>query len=106
MTSTSLEPSRVDAILLGDSPCDTLTELPKELGILLFAVGVVGVVAPGVPGTPAMVAACVILWPEGFGWLEHYFARRFPRTHRMSLDQMTRYLRDMERRYPAHTRAA
>ncbi|WZP00429.1 hypothetical protein EP7_002072 [Isosphaeraceae bacterium EP7] len=102
MTATPTDLTLVDAPDAGSSlAITTLTELPRDLGVLLLAMGMVGVAAPGVPGTPALLAACVVLWPEGFGWLEHRFARRFPRAHRSSLNQVTRFHRDVERRYPS-----
>jgi uncharacterized membrane protein YbaN (DUF454 family) len=77
-----------------------LEELPKELGVLLMAVGTLGYILPGVIGAPAFIAGGVVLWPRAFGRVENWFERRFPKVHRESMRQIGRYLDDLERRYP------
>ena len=77
-----------------------LEELPKELGVLLASVGVLGFVLPGVAGTPALIAGGLVLWPKTFGKVEGWFSRRFPAAHRKSMQQVGRFLDDLDRRYP------
>ena len=77
-----------------------LEDLPKELGVLLASVGVLGFVLPGVAGTPALIAGGLVLWPRTFGKVEGWFSRRFPAAHRKSMQQVGRFLDDLERRYP------
>jgi hypothetical protein len=83
-----------------------LQNLPPELGSLLIAVGCLGIILPGVIGTPALVAGGLALWPRTFGPIESWLEQRFPRVHRLSLDQIGRFLADLERRYsysdPSH----
>ncbi len=69
---------------------------------MLLSAGVVGFVLPG-PGVPALVAGGLILWPEGFGKVEAWLRRRFPRVHRKGMEQIDRFLSDLERRYPGST---
>jgi Cu2+-exporting ATPase len=76
-----------------------LRNLPPELGSLLIAVGCLGMILPGVIGTPALVAGGLALWPRTFGPIESWFEQRFPRVHRLSLEQIARFLADLERRY-------
>lgn len=77
-----------------------LEELPRELGVLLASVGFLGVILPGVAGTPALIAGGLVLWPRTFGKVEGWFSRRFPAAHRTSMEQVGRFLDDLERRYP------
>lgn len=77
-----------------------LEDLPKELGILLASVGVLGIVLPGIAGTPALIAGGLVLWPKTFGRVENWFQIRFPLAHRKSMQQVGRFLDDLERRYP------
>jgi hypothetical protein len=76
-----------------------LPKLPRELGVILISAGVVGFVMPG-PGTPAIIAGGLVLWPKGFGKAEVWFRRRFPSLHRDGMQQIRRFLADLERRYP------
>jgi hypothetical protein len=81
----------------------SLTELPRELGVLLVTAGVVGFILPG-PGTPAIMAGGLILWPDRMGKAERWFRRRFPGLYHGGMKQVRRYLADLERRYPGSTR--
>jgi hypothetical protein len=77
-----------------------IKDLPREVGVMLFTVGVLGFVLPGVIGTPAMIAGGLVLWPKAFNKVENWFERRFPEIHKQSLYQINRYLNDLETRYP------
>jgi hypothetical protein len=74
-------------------------KLPKEIGMMLIAAGVVGVILPG-PGTPALIAGGLALWPGAFGKLESWLQRRYPGVHQRSMKQIDRFLDDLEKRYP------
>jgi hypothetical protein len=74
--------------------------MPKEVGVLLMIAGVGGLLLPGPVGTPFLVLGGVVIWPKTFGWAERYLERKFPRLHHHSLRQITRFLNDLERRYP------
>jgi hypothetical protein len=77
-----------------------LEELPRELGVLLASVGVLGFILPGVAGTPALIAGGLVLWPKTFGKVEGWLSRRFPATHRTGMQQVGRFLDDLDRRFP------
>lgn len=80
---------------------ESIEGLPKEVGVLLIALGVLGLALPGPIGTPALVAGGVVLWPRGFRGVARYLERRFPSFHRASFRQLGRFLTDLERRYPS-----
>jgi hypothetical protein len=82
---------------------ERVEELPKEVGVLLVALGLLGLVLPGPIGTPALVAGGVVLWPAAFRGVARSLERRFPRFHRTSFRQLARFLDDLERRYPSTT---
>jgi hypothetical protein len=77
-----------------------LEELPKELGVLLASVGIMGIILPGIAGTPALIAGGLVLWPKTFSGVESWFSHRFPIAHRKSMQQVGRFLDDLDRRYP------
>jgi hypothetical protein len=77
-----------------------IEDLPREVGVMLVSVGVVGFVMPGMAGAPAVLAGGLVLWPKTFGKVESWFHRRFPDLHQRGMQQVGRYLDDLERRYP------
>jgi hypothetical protein len=74
--------------------------LPKEVGVMLVSVGTLGIVMPGIMGAPAIIAGGLVLWPETFGRVESWFERRWPKLHQEGMRQISRYLSDLEKRYP------
>ena len=81
-----------------------IEKVPKEFGVLLIVVGMGGILLPGPVGSPFLILGGVILWPRAFRGVEGFFERRFPGLHRQGMRQVTRYLDDLERRYPLETR--
>ena len=79
---------------------DRLLEMPREVGWLMVSIGVMGVALPGIVGTPALLAGGLMLWPKGFRAVNGWCRKRFPKTHEHGVEQLIRYLDDMERRYP------
>jgi hypothetical protein len=73
--------------------------LPKEVGAMLVAVGLLGVALPGMMGTPAIIAGGLVLWPRTFGKVDAWFRCRYPETHKQGMRQIGRYLDDLQRRY-------
>jgi len=86
----------------GPAPIE-IKNLPKEVGIMLLTAGVAGFILPG-PGTPALIAGGIALWPNAFGKIESWFAKRHPDLHRKGMEQIQRYLSDLEKRYPNCTK--
>jgi hypothetical protein len=72
----------------------------REIGALLIVSGIAGVLLPGPVGTPLLILGCVMIWPKSFRHVSLFFARRFPRAHYLGSLQSTRFLSDLERRYP------
>jgi hypothetical protein len=88
-----------DQVARDQSDLTRLKQLPREIGVMLIAAGVVGLVLPG-PGTPALIAGGVALWPGAFSKLELWLERRHPDLHQKSMKQIGRFLDDLEKRYP------
>jgi hypothetical protein len=74
--------------------------VPKELGVLLVIGGIGGLLLPGPVGSPFLILGGVILWPAAFNRVEKCFEKRFPRLHKRGMMQITRFVTDLERRYP------
>jgi hypothetical protein len=83
-----------------DAELRRIKDLPKEVGVMLMTVGALGFVLPGVVGTPAIIAGGLVLWPRRFARVESWFEQRFPDLHKRSLAQISRYLDDLDSRYP------
>jgi hypothetical protein len=79
-----------------------IKDLPKELGVMLITAGIVGFILPG-PGTPAIIAGGLVLWPKAFGKLESWLERAHPKVHREGMQQISRFLNDLQKRYPDST---
>jgi hypothetical protein len=79
-----------------------IKDLPKEVGVMLFTAGIVGFILPG-PGTPAIIAGGLVLWPEAFGKLESWLERSHPKVHQKGMQQINRFLNDLQKRYPDST---
>jgi hypothetical protein len=94
--------SKPDPITLEQVELDNIKQLPKEVGVMLITAGIVGFILPG-PGTPAIIAGGLVLWPKAFGKLESWLERRHPEVHRQSMQQIGRFLNDLEKRYPYST---
>lgn len=100
-TSTTEEPPRHRLQKRDfDELNDRLLEMPREVGWLMVSIGVMGVALPGIVGTPALLAGGLMLWPKGFRAVNGWCRKRFPKTHEHGVEQLIRYLDDMERRYP------
>jgi hypothetical protein len=79
-----------------------IKQVPKEVGVMLITAGIVGFILPG-PGTPAIIAGGLALWPGAFGKLESWLQRYNPGLHRHGVQQINRFLDDLEKRYPNST---
>jgi hypothetical protein len=81
-----------------------IKDLPKEVGVMLVSIGALGVILPGVMGTPAIIAGGLVLWPGTFGSVQEWLRRRNPGLYHRGMQQLGRFLDDLERRYPELTR--
>jgi hypothetical protein len=86
-----------------DDQIRRIEKLPKELGVLLVIAGIGGLILPGPVGTPFLILGGVVLWPRAFKGVETRFERRFPKFHHQGMRQITRFLDDLERRYPVES---
>ncbi len=77
-----------------------IRQLPPEVGAVLVGVGMVGVVLPGPMGTPLIIMGGLVLLPSVFGKLDHWLHRKFPRSHRVGLKYVHRFIDDFEKRFP------
>jgi hypothetical protein len=95
--------STQDQPQLEQSELEKFKALPKEVGVMLVTAGIMGLILPG-PGTPALIAGGLALWPKAFGKLESWLERHHPVVHRQSMQQIDRFLTDLEKRYPHASR--
>jgi hypothetical protein len=65
-----------------------------------MVVGLGGILLPGPVGSPFLLAGGIALWPSGFRRVEHWFQRIAPRIYQNGVEQINRYLADLEQRYP------
>jgi hypothetical protein len=77
-----------------------LEALPKELGVLLIVAGIGGVILPGPVGAPFLLLGGLILFPNAFRKVDRGFANKFPKLHNEGMKQVSRFVNDLERRYP------
>jgi len=99
----TVDPSH-DLDAAGDeSAVRRIKDLPREFGVMLVSVGALGVVLPGLMGAPALVAGGLVLWPGTLGGLEQWLRRRNPGLYHRGMQQIGRFLDDLERRYPVST---
>jgi hypothetical protein len=83
-----------------------IEQMPREIGVLLLATGMVTGMLPPPPGPfdlSLILAGGVALWPRGFRTLRGWTQRRFPRAHHAGMSFLNRFLEDLERRYPGAT---
>ena len=67
---------------------------------MLVTVGVVGLIAPGMLGTPFLFAGVLVLAPGGPRLLSRWAGRNPPKFVHTAMRQISRFLDDLERRYP------
>lgn len=77
-----------------------IEHLPRDVGWLMVYVGVLGVILPGIIGTPFLIAGLAILTPGGPKMLDRWAGRKPRGFVHASLKQISRWLDDLERRYP------
>ena len=77
-----------------------LKRLPVEIGVLLLLVGVAGILLPGPVGSPFLIAGGIALWPSRFAGAARWLERTAPDAYRHGMQQMDRFLTDLESRYP------
>jgi hypothetical protein len=86
--------------ILTEQPGLTVEQLPRGAGWLLITAGVVGLVVPAVPGAPLLLAGAMLLTPGGSRLLVRWAGRTPPKFVRSAMRPISRFLDDLERRYP------
>jgi len=84
-----------------DSTRQRIRQLPPEVGAVLLSVGLVGMVIPGPVGTPLILAGGLVLIPSVFGRLESWLHKKFPKSHKVGMQYVDRFIDDYEKRFPA-----
>jgi len=77
-----------------------LADAPRDVGWLLLSAGIIGEILPGVIGTPFWVIGTLILWPNLGKRTEYWLESRAPTLFKAGMRQVSRFLDDLDRRYP------
>jgi hypothetical protein len=101
-TNPNLTTDGTNPIQPQEEQLNKIKQVPKEVGVMLITAGIVGFILPG-PGTPAIIAGGLALWPGAFGKLESWLQRCNPGLHRQGVQQINRFLDDLDKRYPNST---
>jgi hypothetical protein len=80
-----------------------IRQLPPEVGAVLLGVGFVGLIIPGPVGTPLILAGGIALIPSVFGRVESWLHKKFPKSHRVGMKYVDRFIDDYEKRFPRRT---
>lgn len=77
-----------------------IERLPRDMGWMMVFVGALGVALPGIIGAPFLIAGIAMLAPGGPKVLLRWAGREPSGFMHIGLKQMSRWLDDLERRYP------
>ena len=80
---------------------DKIRKLPPDVGYLMINIGILGIIVPGIFGLPFLVAGAAVVSPRSRNWILDKLGRRPPRALYTTLRQISRFVDDVERRYPA-----
>jgi hypothetical protein len=83
-----------------DQAIQRITNVPRDVGWMMIYVGVLGVILPGLPGAPFLIAGTAVLTPGGPQLLTRWAKRKPKGVVHTSLKHISRWLDDLERRYP------
>ncbi|MFO1419053.1 MAG: hypothetical protein U1E83_10340 [Methylotetracoccus sp.] len=90
----------LESLSVDEDTAKRMQALPQDVGWLLVTAGAVGVVMPGVLGLPFLVLGGLILWPKTNRRAERWLEGHAPKLFQGSMRQISRFLDDLERRYP------
>lgn len=94
----------LEALSVDEDTAKRIQALPHDVGWLLVTAGIVGVVMPGVLGMPFLVLGGLVLWPGTNKRAERWLEGHSPKLFKGSMRQISRFLDDLERRYPLNKR--
>lgn len=78
----------------------SLMKPPREMGVLLIALGISELIPPEPIGIVFVVLGGLVFWPRGFRAVDGWLGRKLPKAHRGYRKFFDRFVADMERRYP------
>jgi hypothetical protein len=96
----------VDFNARGPTDSSRIERIPRHVGLLLLASGMITGMLPPPPGpfdVSLMLVGGVALWPRALGTLERWTERTFPQAHHAGVSFIERFLDDLEHRYPGST---
>jgi hypothetical protein len=79
---------------------EQLQRLPLEVGAVLVGVGVLSMTLPGLAEPPIFLTGALVLIPGTFNNCDRWAQKRFPKSHRIGMKQVERFIDDLEKRYP------
>jgi len=89
------KPSKTEAPELPES----LAHLPRDVGWILLISGLLSEL--GIPGVPPFwIGGILILWPNAGYKIARPIQKRFPKAFSTSIQMISRFASDLERRYP------
>jgi len=103
---SSRDPSTPTATSVAERPArhdehqGSLTKPPREMGVLLIALGISELIPPEPIGMVFVVLGGLVFWPRGFRSVDGWFGRKLPKAHRGYRKFFDRFVADIERRYP------
>lgn len=77
-----------------------IRKLPTSVGVILLGAGVSGLILPGMAGLPLLIAGGLVLAPWTVTDTDRYLLRKFPAVYGTGMEITSRFLEDLERRYP------
>jgi hypothetical protein len=96
----------VESSARGSMTSNRIEHIPRNVGLLLLASGMITGMLPPPPGPfdmSLMITGGVVLWPRGLRALQGWTQRSFPQAHRAGTVFLERFLDDLEHRYPGST---
>ena len=79
----------------------SLTKPPREMGVLLVALGIAESIPPEPIGMVLVILGGLVFWPRGCRAVDGWLRRNLPKTHSGYTKFLDRFAADMERRYPS-----
>lgn len=81
------------------APPEDLAHLPRDVGWILLISGLLSEL--GIPGIPPFwIGGIMILWPDLGYKVSRPIQKRFPKAFSSSIQMISRFAGDLERRYP------
>ena len=99
--STPKEPPVTEGPARPEENQGNLTKPPREMGVLLVALGISELIPPEPIGMVLVVLGGLVFWLRGCRAVDGWLRRNLPKTHSGYTKFLDRFAADMERRYPS-----